>query len=100
MLIKVLRDPRVDPYVSSDLIFSVVKLGPDPRVIGALGEALRNGNVFVRRNAASGLGELGPVAASATLPYLKTALQDTDQQVREMAAAAIQRVAPKAEKTE
>ncbi len=47
----------------------------------------------VRKKAARGLGELGPEAVEA-VPLLEVALRDRHPQVREAAAAALQKIQP------
>jgi hypothetical protein len=53
--------------------------------------ALADADASVRRNAAAGLGKIGPPAASAIAP-LTNALKDSDELVRQAAATALQRI--------
>ncbi len=64
-------------------------------VVPALSEALRDQDVFVRRDAALALGRLGPGASDA-VPYLLPALKDRDRAVRKAAAQALLQIDPQA----
>jgi HEAT repeat protein len=64
-------------------------------VVPALAQALRDSDVFVRRDAATALGRLGPEAHDA-IPYLLPALKDRDRAVRKAAAQALKQIDPHA----
>ena len=88
VLVDLLRRKNEDPSLRQAAIFTLEKLRPEPPPVEALGEALRDPDVFVRRTAAAVLGRFGP-AAKAALPQLQAALLDADSEVRLGAAAAI-----------
>jgi HEAT repeat protein len=62
-------------------------------VVPVLAAALQDENSFVRRDAASALGQIGPPASSA-VPALRSATRDKNQHVRLAAADALRKVAP------
>ena len=88
VLVDLLRRTTEDPSLRQAAIFTLEKLKPDPAPIEALGEALHDPDIFVRRTAAWALGRFGP-AAKAALPQLQAALLDPDNEVRLSAAATI-----------
>jgi len=63
--------------------------------VPALAEALRDRDVFVRRDAALALGRLGPEAQQA-VPYLVPVLRDRDRAVRKASAQALKKIDPQA----
>ena len=62
-------------------------------VVPALTQALQDENKFVRRDAAKGLGQLGPAAKQA-VPALQACLQDGEPSVRKAAARALAKISP------
>jgi HEAT repeat protein len=65
------------------------------RVVPALAEALGDENGYVRHDAATALGQLGPDARAA-VPALVAALGDRDRGVRRAAATALPKIDPEA----
>jgi len=63
-------------------------------IVPALSEALKDENIYVRRDAARALGSFGEEAKSA-IPALQDALRDREASVRTAAAKALARIDPK-----
>lgn len=75
---------------------AVMKLGQTPpddpeMAVAALITALADGSVFVRREALTSLGLLGPAAAAA-VPTIGALVEDADTQIRVRAAAALRAI--------
>jgi HEAT repeat protein len=64
-------------------------------VIPDLIECLTDGEIFVRFEAATALGSMGPVAKDA-VPRLVELLKDENPKVRDAAASALKRIDPAA----
>jgi HEAT repeat protein len=75
-----------DESVRLEAVNSLVALGK-PSIPGLI-KALKSPDVRTRRHATLALGKLGLMAADAA-PALRTCLNDPDQEVRELAAAAL-----------
>jgi len=69
-----------DPAAGEGAVDALVKIGP--KALPVLGEALKHGNVTVRRAVAGSMDEMGKDA----VPYLADALSDADDLVRRNAA--------------
>src|SRR5262249_14256905 len=85
-----------DPTLRVVSAWSLVQLAPKDAQVGrealpVLMQGLQNPNANVRRGAAEALGTLGP-AARAAKGQLQAASKDSDDSVREAAAAALKRI--------
>jgi HEAT repeat protein len=78
-----------DGRVSNAAAEALVNIGKD--AVGPVAEKLASQKVQARRLALACLAKIGPEAASA-LPAVEKCLQDSDAQVKELAAAAIARI--------
>jgi len=100
VLASLLRQTDEDAGLRTAAIDALVKLGATPETVKVLVQALQDKDLFVRRDAAWALGELG-LEARAALPDLWRALNDSDSQTRGMADKAIERItSPTAASTE
>ena len=61
-------------------------------VVAALMTALKDGDAFVRRDAARALGKLGPDAVEASSSLRSLAVKDRNVQVRKAAKEALQQI--------
>jgi len=75
-----------DESVRLEAVNSLVALGK-PSIPGLV-KALKSPDVRTRRHATLALGKLGLMAADAA-PALRTCLDDPDQEVRDLATAAL-----------
>ena len=92
MLLRVFQESDADPSLRTDLIQALGRLGPEPPVVTTLAQALHDREFFIRRAAAGTLAQFGAAARSA-LPELRTALSDSDPEVKALAQRAIEQMA-------
>ncbi len=91
VLVKLLQRTGEGAGLRSTAAGALAYLGPEPEAVEALAKALVDPDLFVRRAAAWALGELGS-GASAALPALNKASQDSDDETRGLAAIAMKRI--------
>ena len=91
-LVLVFQETDADPYLRTELIHALGRMGPEPSVVTALAQALQDRESLIRRAAAGTLAQFGASARSA-LPALRTALNDADPEVKASAQRAIEQMA-------
>ncbi len=91
-LLRVFQEADADPDLRTELIHALGRLGPEPSVVTTLAHALHDRELFIRRAAAGTLAQFG-ASARAALPALRTALSDSDPEVKASAQRAIEQMA-------
>jgi HEAT repeat protein len=90
-LLLALRDEG--ELVRQNALRAIIAIGPDARAIDGLTIALRDSDDTVRALSASALGGLGPLARRS-IPALREAMQDRDENVQKQATDALNRIDP------
>ncbi|MBV8879117.1 MAG: HEAT repeat domain-containing protein, partial [Planctomycetaceae bacterium] len=93
-LTKLLKDADGDARIAAaEALLKIAPGQPAEAALAALSEALQDPSLLLRLRSAEALGGRGAQAKSV-LPLLRAALQDPEPEVRQAAAAAIQKIAP------
>ena len=79
--------------VRQNALRAIIAIGPDSRAVDTLTISLRDSDEVVRALSATALGGLGPLARRS-IPALREALQDRDENVQKQAADALSRIDP------
>ena len=86
-----------DPILRREAIHALQeRVNETSEVVPALVSALQDPDIYVRRDAARALGQLGASAASDAVTPLLGALRDKEVSMRKAAAAALKKVDPAA----
>ena len=99
---RAVKDEDIDPWARARAAWYLAEISPEiaaKEASGTLLELLQHPNATVRRQAANVVEEVAPeirrqtpAMAEAVVAALKTALRDTDREVREAAARALERM--------
>lgn len=92
ILLRVFQESDADPSLRTEIVYALGRLGPEPSVVTALAQALHDREFFIRRAAAGTLAQFG-ASARSVLPALRTALSDSDPEVKASAQRAIEQMA-------
>jgi len=77
--------------VRQNVLRAIIAIGPDENTIQPLTNSLKDSDNEVRALSASALGQLGP-SARKSIPALREALHDRDEDVRKEAADALKAI--------
>jgi len=77
--------------VRQNVLRAIVAIGPDEKAIQPLTNSLKDSDNIVRALSASALGQLGPLARKS-IPALREALHDRDENVQKEAADALKAI--------
>jgi HEAT repeat protein len=88
-LLLALRDEY--ELVRQNALRSIIAIGPDATATQALTDSLKDSDNLVRALSANALGQLGPLARQS-VPALREALKDRDEDVQKEAADALKAI--------